>query len=839
MINSYLGYKVVECSDFNPVPIEFTQDFNNFTTFTGSPKNRQIATDFITADTETSNNYLVELNKGKGYNADNVRCWIYQWALIYCDTIVYGRTISEFIDTIDKIKTVNNIFRKEYTTTINETIKVTQKVFKLLPDSVKKMCYQNNNGELVFNKVDELGNEIVHDKKIVEYRKIIIYIHNLAYDYSYIKQHLVNKYPNAITRMLAIKTRKPISFEIDGLEFRCSYMLSGMSLANWGKTVNIDERFRKIENVIDYKAIHTPTEELPLTDWEYQFNDVISLRECIKNECILHEKTVIRKSLTDIEKLPLTKTGYIRQDYKNELKKHDETYLKRFRKMSSKGTLTTVYHMLREAFAGGLTHGNRFYAGRYLQITDDNTVKLDGFNLDMTATHIEHRDFVSHYPSQMICMPEFPCCQWYDDKSLEGKPLSRAVNKYKKECYCVRFYINGKMTLINNDETLPIAQKSKFYSNDIGGFRHVDVDNGRILSLQGNFTTTMDNITLGIFLSQYKFENEPIIMQCIHCKKGFISEHIKNVTMKYFYEKTTTKEDIKILNKKYKESGDNNILKELLNMEARNAVAKQILNSGFGCNATDPVRLIINEDYEAMEWTAEKNEKPIDDIIYDTLHNGAVRFDIGVYITALARAELVKFYKLIGSKNFIYADTDSIFYLSNPETESKISEINEKLKQDSEIKGAYCEYNGKRVYLNQFDSENEIIKEFKFLHAKCYAYKTKEGEGNCVIAGVKKKLLDGTKSFTELQEVNNLEPSFTFKKFGGTSNKIVEQKPHTAYFDKDFNLTTKENATHSIECASGTIIYETTKQLNMVDIDSCNPFDDVYMIAVKSNISIV
>ena len=274
-------------------------------------------------------------------------------------------------------------------------------------------------------------------------------------------------------------------------------------------------------------------------------------------------------------------------------------------------------------------------------------------------------------------------------------------------------------------------------------------------------------------------------------------------------------------------------------MEARNAVAKQILNSGFGCNATDPVRLIINEDYDAMEWTAEKNEKPIDDIIFDTLQNSAVRFDIGVYITALARAELVKFYRLIGSKNFIYADTDSIFYLSNPETETKINEINEKLKQDSETKGAYCEYNGKRVYLNQFDSENEIIKEFKFLHAKCYAYKTKDGDGNCVIAGVKKKLLDGTKSFTELQEVNNLEPSFTFKKFGGTSNKIVEQKPHTAYFDKDFNLTTKENSIHSIECASGTIIYETTKQLNMVDIDACNPFDDVYMIAVKSNISIV
>ena len=94
-------------------------------------------------------------------------------------------------------------------------------------------------------------------------KRIIIWVHNLAFEFAFI-QHLFDW-----DNVFAVDERKPVyAVDKDGIEFRCSYILSGYSLDMVAKNLTT-YKVEKLVGDLDYKLLrHSKT---PLTDKEYHY----------------------------------------------------------------------------------------------------------------------------------------------------------------------------------------------------------------------------------------------------------------------------------------------------------------------------------------------------------------------------------------------------------------------------------------------------------------------------------------------------------------------------------------------------------------------------------------
>ena len=132
-----------------------------------------------------------------------------------------------------------------------------------------------------------------------EQLRFVFYVHNLAFEFQFLHRRF--DWEN----VFALDTREPVKARtVDGIEFRCSYKLSGYSLALVGEHLT-KYPVRKMVGDLDYKLIRHS--ETPLTDKEIGY--------CV-NDC----RVVVFYILEEIERnrgriisIPLTKTGYVRR----------------------------------------------------------------------------------------------------------------------------------------------------------------------------------------------------------------------------------------------------------------------------------------------------------------------------------------------------------------------------------------------------------------------------------------------------------------------------------------------------------------------------------------------
>ena len=186
--------------------------------------------------------------------------WIYQWAFTIYNQVVVGRTPSEFC-----------------------------KQLRILYDFLE----------------------------LSESKRLVCYAHNLSYDIVYLMKFLIEEFGEP--KILAVKPHKFVSVTFQGIEFRCSYMLSNMSLDVWAD--KLDSPIKKLVGAIDYDKIRFQDSELTETDWQYQVQDVLTLQECLRIE-MLHENDTVAT-------IPLTSTGYVRRDCRIAVS-HDKEYRKMF-----------------------------------------------------------------------------------------------------------------------------------------------------------------------------------------------------------------------------------------------------------------------------------------------------------------------------------------------------------------------------------------------------------------------------------------------------------------------------------------------------------------------------
>lgn len=654
------------------------------------------------SDVKISNEFIaLDTETSHNHNLDNPFGWVYQWAFRFLDLVIYGRTSKELAEILYMMSTLYSLSDKQ---------------------------------------------------------KIIIYVHNLSYDITYLHRFLEERFSEK-AKILAIKPHKILTYQIGGFEFRCSYLLSNMSLDRWAKQLKTEHQ--KLVGEIDYNIIRYPWSQLYKNDWKYMFGDVLTLYDCIVKQ-MEHDNDTIRS-------IPLTSTGYVRRDVRNATRT-DKKYHDWFKKTR---LYPATYDIAKRAFAGAYTHGNRFYSGK--------TIKQ----------RIGHFDFKSEYPSVQM-LEYFPVGQpLFYYKYNKDKRLS--LEKFNALCkeYCVFaqiFFKNGKL---KKGVTAPYLQISKMIGNyqlydDRGG---KSFDNGRCINFKGIATLAITELDYEIITGQYTFD-DIIIGNTYISKRGQIQSCIKDKINDYFIVKETVEKGY------YRDK------------------TKNKLNGIYGMTATDIVRdvITINEDFEYI--TEEQNiDKALDK--YYNSRNSFNNYLYGVWTTAHARYWLVKVMieQVVGYENYIYSDTDSIFFLYDDKIVQRIKKYNKAIIEKNKKLGLGVENKkGTISYYGTFEDESEdegIIKEFRFLHAKCYAFVTEDDKLHVTIAGVRKQGLNNVTSVKELGNIDNLQSGFVFDKCGGTRSIYTNNKITSVVIDN-----------HVLEYASACIITNVTKTLNSLEIYS-------------------
>ena len=173
-------------------------------------------------------------------------------------------------------------------------------------------------------------------------RRLVIYIMNMGYEFQFMKDFLAEWYGDL--KVFAAQKRKPIRIETDvGLEFRCAYKLTNMSLLKFTQN-EISCIHPKAVGDLDYKKIRTANTYLNDEEFGYCISDVLGLWESIIG--------LMQSEHDNSETIPMTNTGYVRRDCRRACRNTPHYRDKVFKK----NLLTKdIYNMLREEARGGDT----------------------------------------------------------------------------------------------------------------------------------------------------------------------------------------------------------------------------------------------------------------------------------------------------------------------------------------------------------------------------------------------------------------------------------------------------------------------------------------------------
>ena len=198
--------------------------------------------------------------------------------------------------------------------------------------------------------------------------KLIIYVHNLSYEFQWIYKHIW------FTKIFARKSRHPIYCESNTIIFKCSYFLSNYSLRSLAKNRGYTEK----EN-LDYSLLRTSVTPLTPEELHYGLIDTKIICEYIRDE-------IKRNEL--IQNIPLTSTGYARRYCYDYISQHENIYNYQKWLRSILPLDKSLFELLHTGYTGAFTHANY----KHVHITLEN---------------ISCIDYSSSYPAVM-CRKRFP-----------------------------------------------------------------------------------------------------------------------------------------------------------------------------------------------------------------------------------------------------------------------------------------------------------------------------------------------------------------------------------------------------------------------------------------------
>ena len=535
---------------------------------------------------------------------------------------------------------------------------------------------------------------------------LVVYVHNLSYEFQFLK----GIYQFVPDDIFAVASRKLIKCDMWGVfEFRCSYKLTNMSLKQFTSRMRVEHTKLSGEE-FDYSVKRYPWTPIEGEELEYCVNDVLGLVEAIQ--------ALMERDGDTLQTIPLTSTGYVRRNAKRAMREgihHNFVYsiLPDFE----------TYKALREAFRGGNTHANRYYAGDIVE-------------------NVHSADRSSSYPAVM-CNCEFPMTEFVPilPKDLNKDYIARCIT-IRHKALLLRIGIKD-LKLRDPFWGCPYLSKDKCRNIH----KAIDTeDNGRILEAE-YLETTVTDIDLKIIMEEYT--GQIIFLQGWYSSYKKLPEPLINEVVKYYKDKTE--------------------LKGVKGQEIFYDKAKVLLNSLYGMMAQDPVKhsLIFRQ---FGDW--DEDDTPDEELLGKSNRRAFLAYQWGVWVTAHSRDALERGIRLVQeteNAEFIYCDTDSVKYTGTVDWSGY---NRDRISECCESGSMAIDPSGVTHYMGVFETEDNpetgyAYKYFKTLGAKKYAYVEKEGEGvHCTIAGVNKK-----KGGSELDKHGGLSAfaeGFVFREAGGT-----------------------------------------------------------------------
>lgn len=426
----------------------------------------------------------------------------------------------------------------------------------------------------------------------------VVYVHNLAYEF----QFLSGLYAFDPETMLLQKERRPIKADLKDypIEFRCSAILSNMSLAKFLESMQVPAQ----KGELDYSVKRYPWTQLKDNELDYGMRDVEGLVQAIVLK--------MEHDGDDLYSIPLTSTGYLRRETRKALQPQ-RLLLQNLRPTRE------LYELLSLAFRGGNTHANRYFTGRIL-------------------TNVKSADRSSSYPGVMM-NAKYPITPFRKVDAPDINKLSTLLWKRGRAClFTVIFY---SIRLRDDTWGCPYLSYSKTECGKV-----IELDNGRILEAE-ICKTTITDIDFKIILEEYEWDDMEI-ETLWYSTYGELPDELKGIIRYYYTKKTELKN---VAGEEYYYMKSKNIINSAYGMTAQDPGKKKIYYSENVSRETSVDKLFHSEPLTDEEFK-------------QNVERAVMPYQWGVWVTAWARYELeIAIRSAHEQGSFVYCDTDAVYYL--------------------------------------------------------------------------------------------------------------------------------------------------------------------------------
>ena len=362
---------------------------------------------------------------------------------------------------------------------------------KALPMSFYEECLK---GGIVYIWMFSIDDKVYYGRFLEDFKifvnslteylraNILVFVHNLSFECQWLR----NVFDEDVS-IFARKKRKPLKINDGAVEYRCTYMLTRLSLENWAKGKRLP--VQKMVGDLDYNVLRTPYTFMDeKTELVYCENDVLIMYHGIKQ---------FVRQYGCVWDIPLTQTGIVRREYNNMLKDNEQLH-----RIIAKITPDyELYCLLLAAFWGGIAHASFKWVNELLY----NVVSYDK---------------KSSYPWELISrkypMTPFVKCK-FRDEYMHNDHYSYLITVELKD-------FKTKMS-----HTYISSHKCKHLTN-------VVMDNGRVVSAD-YAVITCTNIDYEIILDSYDIKEKNILDFRVSINQ-YLPDEVRLFVIDWFEKKT-------------------------------------------------------------------------------------------------------------------------------------------------------------------------------------------------------------------------------------------------------------------------------------------------------------
>lgn len=384
----------------------------------------------------------------------------------------------------------------------------------------KDMIDTSIKGSLVYIWMFSVNECVIYGRNLLEFIdfldklcdhikvKFRIYVHNLAFDFQFIRKYI------DFSKVFARKPRKPIFAEYRNCQFCCSYMLTRKSLAKCAENYT---SLRKRSGDLDYNKLRTPGTQLTRVEKKYCEFDC---------KVLYHTIAFFREKYGRIDIIPLTQTGEVRYSFRQQLEKGDHhTYMSQVKRLVPS---PDIQMLLRYILEGGDTHANIYHLGEVLE-------------------NVRSFDKSSAHPSQFF-LKKFPLYRFSQIKDRDFRQLKQDYPMDDYAYICTVDIYNIKPRVSQSYISLHRTTISK----------NVVTDNGRVFTAD-HVRLTCTEVDLAIINMCYTYEGDIACTNIYISKKERLPKELLDLTLLFYLPKTALKniegKELEYLNSKEQLNG--------------------------------------------------------------------------------------------------------------------------------------------------------------------------------------------------------------------------------------------------------------------------------------------